>query len=201
MESYAFLAAQRDCFSKLSILNVDPDLKTTISFAGLKQQVLISVEDIPSYYVRAITIVSAKDWILENTKFIDCLHNKSLDRAIAKLYLEKHFRDLVKSASIKRGILTYYEGLNKRSLELTSSKEEKDIDYSKLLASKALEDGYTLQEVKGSHFVITSPTGKKNSTTLNSCTCSEFDEHKDCLHLRLAQVISKERSHLGYLLR
>ena len=57
MESYAFLAAQRDCFSKLSILNVDPDLKTTISFAGLKQQVLISVEDIPSYYVRAITIV------------------------------------------------------------------------------------------------------------------------------------------------
>lgn len=200
MESYAFLVAQRDCFSRLAIIDVRHDLKTTFSFEGVKQELLINVEDIPPHYVNALRIVSAKDWILENIMYQDCLYNKSFEKAIAKLYLEHQFRNLVKSAFIKRGVVNYLVGLEKKSVTLNLSKEQKEQDYSNLIASKALEDGYTLQEIKGSHFIITSPTGKKNSTTLNNCTCSEFDEHKDCLHLRLAQVINKERANLRYLI-
>ena len=199
MDSYAFLVAQRDCFSKVFILDINGGVKgleLTVSIEGADKGFLVPLDDLSSHYVNALNIVSAKDWIFRRSKFAG-----SFEEAVSFLYLEQQLRSLVKSASLKRGVINYFVGLEKKSVTLTLNREQKELDYSNLVASKALEDGYTLQEVKGSHFVITSPTGKKNSTTLNNCTCSEFDEHKDCLHLRLAQVISKERSHLGYLLR
>jgi hypothetical protein len=208
MESYAFLVAQRDYLKKFKLLSFpiekEDDSKkgiTTISmsvvFGDESHLISRSSRTIPDFWANAVKIESARQTILYNHKNNEI----SFLEAVGNMVLEEFSNSLVKSASIKNYLVTYWVGLNRYIVPLQPNKSHLIQDYENLVASRALLKGYTIKEIKGSHFEVTSASGRVQATSLNNCTCREFTDFNDCLHNKFARAVARNRPHLSYLLR
>lgn len=206
MESYAFLVAQRDYLKKFGLLSqpVEVEDKCKERETTLTMSVIFDNESliirrpsstIPSFWANAEIIESAKQTILYNHR-----DKISFLEAIGNMMLEEFSNAQVKCASIKNSTVTYWVGLNKYLVHIPPNKPHIIQDYENLVAARALLMGYTLKEIKGSHFEVTSASGKVQATSLNNCTCKEFTEFNDCLHNKFARAVARNRPHLGYLL-
>jgi hypothetical protein len=60
-------------------------------------------------------------------------------------------------------------------------------EYSKLVASHAILEGYRISEVPGSHYWVTAPSGIQRVTTLMTCSCESGLE--GCVHLMLTREL------------
>jgi hypothetical protein len=200
MESYAFLVAQRDYLNKCEVVEVKGWCVDRIDLFLLieeKHQTLyISANDIPNYFVGAPKILSARNWLLLQSKKNNVDFRDSLSHLLLAVFVES----VIKTASFKKGKVHYLVGAKEYVVTTPTNKEEKIRDYEDLTASKALLDGYTIKEIKGSHFEVTSASGKVQATSLNKCTCKEFADFNDCLHNKFARAVARNRPHLGYLL-
>jgi hypothetical protein len=205
MESYAFLAAQFECTRQIEILRVSENLSFIACLVKVGDSTVaieIEIDLLPPYFLHATPIYTAMKWIREK-EYAPVSAPPPLAESIARLHIEMQTKRLVKSANLKNGVIEYVTPLpgtvqiKKQSLPAARDREQ---HYSDLVAARALLEGYTIREVKGSHFNIRSDNGKQHTTNLNVCTCVEFEKHRDCTHLRLAQVVHRERHRIGYLL-
>lgn len=206
MESYAFLVAQRDYLKKFRLLSQPEEVEdkckereTTLTMSVIFDNESLIIRrpysTIPVFWANASMIESAKQTILYNHR-----DEVSFLEAIGNMMLEEYSNAQVKCASIKNLTVTYRVGLNKYLVHIPPNKPHITQDYENLVAARALLMGYTIKEIKGSHFEVTSASGKVRATSLNSCTCNEFAEFNDCLHNKFARAVARNRPYLGYLL-
>jgi hypothetical protein len=112
---------------------------------------------------------------------------RNFEEAVGLLILEKEIEDCIDHAKIECGRLTWHTECF-RSIDAALLP-----DYDVLVAAQYLKQGFKVQEVPGSHFVITGPTGLQHVTKPFSCSCSNYNELKDCGHLRLVKTILANR--------
>lgn len=214
MESYAFLVAQRDYRSRFEVYSppeIVDDGKTQVSSIKVRMidkrsyelskvhyepfSISRSSNNIPSFWADAIKLENARQVIL---------YKKNLEidfvGALTNLLVEEYLNRDVKTASIKNSVVVYRAYLDEYRVEVPSNLNDKIQDYENLIAARALLLGYTIKEIKGSHFEVTSASGKVQATCLNKCTCKEFADFNDCLHNKFARAVARNRPHLGYLL-
>lgn len=206
MESYAFLVAQRDYLKKFRLASYPVEVRDnsnkgvpTVSMSVIfdNESLIVSRPSniIPDFWANAVKIESARQIILYNHK-----DEISFLEAVGNMILEEFSNSQVKHASVKNSVVTYWVGLNRYLVHLLPNKPHQIQDYENLMAARALLDGYTIKEIKGSHFEVTSASGKVQATCLNNCTCKDFADFNDCLHNKFARAVARNRPHLGYLL-
>ena len=207
MESYAFLVAQRDYLKKFQLSSYPVEIEDnskekettlciSVIFNNEKFTLYRPFSTIPNFWANAEKIESARQVILFNNK-----NQISFLEAVGKMMLEEFCNTQVKCASLKKYVVTYWVGINKYLVHLKPDKPFIIQDYENLTAARALLLGYNIKEIKGSHFEVTSASGKVQAASLNNCTCKEFADFSDCIHSKFAKAIARNRPLLGYLLR
>ena len=135
--------------------------------------------------------------------------SKDLEYITAVYFLTKHIRDnLERSYFREDSLIFYYLGerfrldVERVALELASCTKGTPNwqKYSVLVLVQALIEGYIFKEERGSHFLVASPYGTVQATTLFDCTCQNFITSRDCLHLRSVLTLANNRWLLGKMI-
>jgi hypothetical protein len=187
MKTFAFLSSWWTTFNSLTIVNVSNDNShLIITLADSDQPHLVTIDDLPSYFVKAQDVRQAQTTIITSKKppKLDFL------TAVAQLYLQQKVSALIKNSSFTKGEVTFFL---KGKLTRLTKEQLSSLNYTNLVAAEALADGYELTEEPGSHWIITSPLGYQTVTKLHTCSCTEFSQTKDCTHLRLATAFHEKR--------
>lgn len=195
MYSFAHLVAHRDCYERIEIIEareVGSSIDFEIDICESRELMNIKSFDLPIHFINAEQIVSAQLHILHKEKY-----QGDFITSVVSLYLQSIVRELIKDSTtpLQRGTVEYKVGTKKFCVPIEG------YDYSNLLAASALQEGYAISEVQGSHYKIRNASGKTSSTSLQACSCGTFESEKDCIHHRLAKVFWANRPHLNYLLR
>jgi hypothetical protein len=112
---------------------------------------------------------------------------ETFEDALGLIIIEQELLMTISNAIIEHGVLDYYSG-SKKSITLENAP-----DYDTLSAAYGIRYGYIVSEVQGSHFIIKAPSGLLHSTREHTCTCTVYEELKECHHTKLVRTIIKNR--------
>jgi hypothetical protein len=62
------------------------------------------------------------------------------------------------------------------------------------IAAECVMNGYSVKEVMGSHFIVTTPSWLEHIVKLGQCSCDEFGTIRDCDHIHLVAEAELNRT-------